>query len=337
MSGAADVDVLDAQAVEAPSGPQPAFVDLAPFLDDGYEPERPSVGPIEGGKHLFYSKRLNSLNGEPGLGKTNITLAVVVTMLSTGSLVLYLDPEDTPEGIVRRLLAFGADPQRILEKFRYLHNPDPAEVALAIKWADSTPPDLVIIDGLAEFLAGSGVDENSAGETLQFMRRAIRPFAECGAAVVVTDHVSKDKDGRGRWPRGTSAKLGRYDGAVYQIVLVEGYSPDKPGSVKLVVSKDRCGGVGPAGSVAAHISFEPLEDEGGTLVRIRPHVDDFRPTELMAKVVRELSVNPSASLRDLRALGKSEWVKRAIDCLVKDGKLIVESAGRGKPNRYILT
>ena len=94
---------------------------------------------------------------------------------------------------------------------------------------DRWRPELVILDGLAEALAAEGLNEDKVAEVLSFFRRRLRPFAELGTAVLVSDHVSKSTENRGRWPRGSGAKLGRYDGVSYAAELAMPYSPAQAG------------------------------------------------------------------------------------------------------------
>ena len=74
--------------------------------------------------------------------------------------------------------------------------------------------------------------------------------ADAGSAVVIADQVAKSAETRGRWARGSGAKMRRYNGACYEIVLGESYTPTKPGSVRLKVAKDRNGGVEAIGATA---------------------------------------------------------------------------------------
>ena len=138
-------------------------------------------------------------------------------------------------------------------------------------------------------LAAEELVEDSAGDNLHFLRLRLRPFAEAGAAVVISDHVTKGTENRGRWARGSGAKLGRYDGVVYEINLVEPYSPDNAGFVRLRVSKDRNGGVGTQGQTVAELHFTPRGD-GHTSISFRqPEAQEpFRPKVIMEKIVKHL-------------------------------------------------
>ena len=74
--------------------------------------------------------------------------------------------------------------------------------------------------------------------------------------------------------------MGRYNGACYEIVLKESYTPTKAGNVRLKISKDRNGGVGAIGATAFELHFAP-KDFGGTEVKWALAPDGFRPTVLM--------------------------------------------------------
>lgn len=313
---------------------QPLFVDLAPYLTGEVIRELPTVGPVQGGGALLYRGRLNEIHGEPEAGKTNIALAIAGEVIKRSGTVVFLDPEDSPFPIVNRLRAFGNDPDRILKYFRYCHNPEPREIQRAIEWSRGNEVELVVVDGLAELLTSTGLSENDPGDILRFFREACRPFAEeCGAAVLISDHVTKSSDDRGRWARGSGAKLGRYDGAVYEVKVIKPYGPDAPGKVKLVVCKDRCGGVGVRGSSPAEICFDPVD--GQTRVTIRETEDpEWRPHALMEKVSRAIEADPSISYRQLRQLGRSKYIDAAIEMLRDIGHLVVEKPGIGMANRY---
>lgn len=314
----------------------PAFIDLGALVRAGLPRELPRVAPCFEGQCLLYASRLNEIHAEPSVGKTNVGCAMAVAEISVGGMVLFLDPEDTPYGIAAKLTSFGLTSEQLSAQFRYVHNPSPQDYAAAQLWAASNPCALVICDGLAEALAAEGLNEDVPGDVLPFFRNRLRPFAETGAAVLVSDHVAKNAETRGRWARGSGAKLGRYDGAVYALNLGEGYTRDKAGFVKLVVAKDRVGGIGIAGQTVAELHFTP-EDGQTSIEWKRPEsTSAFKPTELMRKIVDYLTHSPDASLTQLRTLGKGEYVDKAIGCLVEDGKLRVEKLGPGKGTKHHL-
>ena len=316
---------------------KPLFIDLRKILAGEFKPELPDVGSILDGSFLFYSARLNEVHGAPSDGKTNIGLGVGAQVLNDGGTVLFLDPEDTAAAVVRRLISFGAKKEAIEKRFKYVQDPTPKEILEAIKWAEKNKPDLVWMDGLAEFLSALGLSENEPSDILQFFRRYAQPFAKTGAAVVISDHVVKSTESRGSWSRGSGAKMGRYDGVSYEIRMGEAYSPSQAGYVKLVVSKDRNGGVGPKGTIAAEAHFRPLGQNVTEVSFQKPTPKaDFRPTALMDKILNALTENPDSTKRDLRKLGSSKYVDEAIKLLIDDDRLACLHGGPGKPSKFTI-
>lgn len=303
----------------------PLFIDLAPYLDGTHEQELPTVGATWSNHFLFYAGRLNEIHAEPATGKTNILLVAAMAVLKAGGAVLYIDPEDTPGGIVTRLLLLRASADDIRERFNYLHNPDPKNIKEAQAWAKKHKPEIVILDGLAESIATQGLNEDKAGDVLAFFRENLRPFTESGAAVVIADHVSKSTEGRGQFARGSGAKAGRYDGVSYEIVVGEAYTPYIEGYVKLKIQKDRNGGVGPRGKIVAELHFTPGTD-GTTITEFRepaekPVGQAFMPTTIMDKIINELADGKVLGKRELRKFGKAQYADRALDILQEEGRI----------------
>lgn len=244
------------------------FVDLETIFEGDMEPERPTIAASDSGDCLLYAGRINEIHGEPSVGKTNLTIAIMACELRMGQKVMFIDPEDNPNGILRRMLSFGISKEMILANLYYLHDPTPEEIIKAQQWARRHKPSLVDCDGLAETITACQFKEDSSNEILEFFRTYIRPFTECGAAVLLSDHVVKSSEGRGLWSRGSGAKMGRYDGVSYSVTLSAPYSPKQKGSVKFTIAKDRNGGIGTKGEEVFMAFFEP-NGEGITDVSIR--------------------------------------------------------------------
>jgi len=320
--------------VQKPDVPrEPNFTDLSKYLEGTLELELPTVAESFAGHYLFYAGRLNEIHAEPSTGKTNVIVAAAIRVLEIGGSVLYVDPEDTPRGIVTRFLMLGANPDDLRERLKYLHNPDPQEIRDAQSWAKEHKPSLVILDGLAESMAAVGADENSAADVLQFFRENLRPFAEASAAVVIADHVTKSTEGRGQFARGSGAKAGRYDGVSYEIVMAKSYTPKVEGMVKLKVQKDRNGGIGPRGFIAAELHFTPGAD-GRTITAFREPAEKqegpFRPTAIMEKIRKHLTVYDTATKRTLRDLGNHKAAELAIDLMVTEGEITMSQKGQSQ-------
>jgi hypothetical protein len=308
---------------------QSPFVDIAPYLDGDCELVKPTVGNVLPERCLFYAGAINEVHGEPSVGKTNILLAAAGTVLANGGKVFFLDPEDSPARIIPRALSLGIDREAMRTGFFYMQDPTPEDYAVAHEWARRERPDLVILDGLAEALAREGHDENTPADVLSFFQDRIRPFADAGCAAVIADHVAKSSETRGRWARGSGAKMGRYNGASYEIVLGESYTPTKPGHVRLKVSKDRNGGVGAIGTTVFELHFSP-RDFGGTeaMWKEPPAPENFRPTTIMAKILEHLKLYTEAGKNDLRGLGNHNAVDKAVQILLEEDKIQKEVSGK---------
>lgn len=244
------------------------FVDLEAVFDSDMEPERPTIAASDSGDCILYAGRINEIHGEPSVGKTNINIAIMACELRMGQKVMFIDPEDNPHGIMRRMAAFGISRELILANLYYLHDPTPEDLLAAHRWADRNNPSLVTLDGVAEMITGCKYKEDSSADVLEFFKIYIRPFVACGAAVNLSDHVVKSSEGRGLWSRGSGAKMGRYDGVSYHVTLTSPYSPSQKGSVKFTIAKDRNGGIGAKGEDIFMAFFEP-NGQGQTDVSIR--------------------------------------------------------------------
>jgi hypothetical protein len=336
----ANAEIEPAEAAEALGAIQggvarpPRFADFKPILEGGFRREMPSVCEAMPGRFLLYAGRLNEFHGESGIGKTNISLAIADRIMRAGGIVLFLDPEDNPQGIAQRFVSLGGDPGNLVSRFKYVHNPEPSDYPGLIEWAKQAKPEAVMLDGMAEALVAEGYNEDKAEDVLPFLRQRIRPFADAGAAVVIADHVTKNKENRGRNPRGSGGKMGRYDGAVYVVELVKAYSPETAGAVRLIVAKDRNGGVGHVGQRIAELHFAPSET-GLTQVLFALPQDSskpFLPTGLMEKVslfVESCDLAPSKNAIEHAIRGKNDFKRQAISSLVQLGFLKEERDGRG--------
>jgi hypothetical protein len=125
---------------------------------------------------------------------------------------------------------------------------------------------VVVIDSVPEAIAQGGLDENAASDVTRWIDGLPRPLARDGAAVLLVDHVVKAAAGRGRWARGSGAKLAAVDVA-FELRSVRSFSRQGSGAARLVVAKDREGCVGAVGDVAAEVAFDVRL--GGDEVQIR--------------------------------------------------------------------
>ena len=266
------------------------FVDLESIFEGDMEPERPTIAMSASGECLLYAGRINEIHGEPSVGKTNINIAIMACELAVGRKVMFVDPEDNPHGIMRRCLSFGLSKELILANLYYLHDPTPEDLITAAAWAERNQPSLVTVDGLAEVITSCGYKEDAANDVLEFFSKYIRPFTRSGAAVMLSDHVTKSTEGRGTWSRGSGAKMGRYDGVSYMVTLAKPYSPTCAGSVKFTIAKDRNGGIGTKGQDVFVAYFEPSDGVTQTSIQ-RLKKEDTLPMDEIKELVEIVAMH----------------------------------------------
>jgi hypothetical protein len=299
----------------------------------------PTILARTDGRFLLYDQAVHTFSGEPSSGKTWVTLIAAVQLLETDDTVTMIDFEDRASRVVGRLLALGAHPDQIRKHFRYvrprnaLDHTSKADLDRAVAGAR-----LVIIDGVTEAMTLHGYDLNSNADAALFYDLLPRHIADQGPAVALIDHVVKDQEKQGRWSLGAGHKLAGIDGVAYQVKAIEPFGRGKVGRARLTVSKDRAGHVEDIllGRTAAELTLDATNelvlrhtlaaasalptDDGGSL----------RPTVLMERVSRWLEANPNTTGRDIEAAvsGKRDYVRRALQTLIHEGHIEVETGPR---------
>lgn len=320
---------------------------IAQLLAGDLAPEEPTILRRSDGGSLLYPGKLHSLQAEPSSGKSWVALYAVAEVLDLGGAAGYLDYEDTPTGCLSRMRALRCNEQAMRDRFYYARPEGrfgPAERIEFGKVCERMNFDLVVIDGVGESLAREGLSEDKAEDFLRWADILPRMIARTGAAVLMIDHVAKDPEQRGRWARGTGAKLAVNDGATYQLKVRQAFSRRRAGRVDLVIAKDRPGGVGPIGDTAATIHIEPAADGEIVSVRIEPHsadvapTDSWKPTVIMGKVWQALHDSQApltaTGLAALVHSDKPRLVKEAIARLIAEG-FIAETGKRPKMLRIV--
>lgn len=319
------------------------IADITAILAGDMRPEQPDYLTRSDGASLLYAGKMHMFQAEPTAGKTWVALFAVLEILGLGGSVIYIDFEDTPRGIIGRLLILGVKPEVLRDRFRYVQPIGafgPAERTRLHALLAELNPDLVVIDGVGEALARDGLSEDKAPDVVGWIERLPRPIARTGAAVLMIDHVVKNKEEQGRWARGSSAKLGVIDGASLQLKVVTPFSRQRVGKVKIIVAKDRPGGVGALGECVGIVTITPHADGERVVITLDPNVEEVRstdtwkPTHIMERVsgIIEDSATPltATGIKAMLAHTKPTLVSQAIARLVSEGYVTESTSGRTK-------
>lgn len=308
-------------------------VDLGQFLAGDDQDERPSVLAREDGSRLLYSGRLNAFNAEPESIKTWLALRAAADELRVGNVVVYLDFEDSPRAIVERLRALGVTDELIAEQFIYVQPTERIELGRAeLEAALARKPTLVVIDGVTEAMTLEGLSLKDNSEVAEFYERLPRRVARRGPAVLLLDHVVKATDNRGRFAIGAQSKLAGIDGASYAVKMTTPFGRGRIGHANLYLTKDRLGWIDAEGKNRLVATIEVLSAADGTVdICLKAPVasEDFRPTVLMERVSLALENRTTEGANwhwiQKHVTGKNEWKHLALNVLVNEGYVAVES------------
>lgn len=263
------------------------------------------------GKCLLLRGEITGLHAEPTAGKSWLAAEAVRQVTAAGGAACVVDYEDHDTTWAQRLAELGLTADQARGRLAYVE-PNGTGVALVVRRVLALEPDLIVIDSMAYAMAQAGLDEDHASECLSWIAAMPGVLAKSGAAVLLIDHVVKDKAARGRWGRGSSGKLHAF-AAAFSLKVVAPYARGVAGQAHLIVAKDRHGAIGPEGSVAASVRFEPQDGDGLRIV-IEPAAAMegeggwHGPTDCMKAVLQVLqSMNEELSANQLyqavRSLG----------------------------------
>lgn len=310
----------------------------------------PSICARTDGACLFYAGAIHTVSGEPGSGKTWVTLEAALQEVVKGNDVTMVDFEDRASRVIGRLLGLGATPTQLRDHFNYIRphtalDPTRDKHALEQAVAGTT---LVILDGVTEAMTLHGLDLNANADVATFYSMLPRWIADHGPAVVMIDHVVKDGEKQGRWALGGQHKLAGIDGVAYLVKAVEPFGRGKTGLARVSVSKDRPGHVE---EIALGRTVAEFRLDARDINCLRATLDppaalptdeagDMRPTRLMEKVSRYIEITPNLAKKELldgRISGKTNYLRRAIDRLVQEGYVEVTTGPNRKQSHRIVT
>jgi AAA domain/DnaB-like helicase N terminal domain len=291
----------------------------------------PTILPRADGQCLIYPQRVHVFAGEPGSGKTFLACVGIASELAAGRRAAMIDFEDRAAGVYSRLRGLGCTEDQLVTLFRYSRPRLPLterarlHLELAISGAS-----LVIIDGVTEAMTAEGLKPGDLSDVATFYGRLPRVIADHGPAVVLIDHVPKDKETRGSWAIGSQHKIAGVDGCTYTLEAIDKFGRGKVGLAKVLVGRDRPGHVegfalGRQVTVFRLDATEPAS-LGAELrvpeeVPVDPGTGEKRPTGYMGRVNLWLLQNPGSKREEIvkGVGGKAEYVKHAINALAREG------------------
>lgn len=202
----------------------------------------PTILTRDDGIHLLYRGELNWISGEPETGKSWLLQYATAQQLAQGENVLYIDLEDTPSRIISRLTGLGLTTDQIATLFHYVRPSIAAEQADIDTLLDLAGRcSLVVVDGTTDLHLIHGLDPETNKDAALIVSQLLRPLANAGPAVVPLDHVTKNKDTRGRYAIGAQHKLAAVRGAAYHLETIHPFGRGAHGQSRIVITKDRPG------------------------------------------------------------------------------------------------
>lgn len=355
------LDKAARQPVEPPEWASAAEEDFEPVEDDSEPPEEnigdwlrvidlaevnakdailPTICEVDGGQPLFYAGAVNGLHGPPVAGKSFLALMACRSELAAGRAVAYLDLEDTPHSIKRRLTADLGVPDEYLSRFVYLRPSGPLQDkprAALLKLLAERGVGLVIIDSTGEALAAQGKKPNEDDEVSQWFQYLPEAMARRGHTVVLLDHVPKALDNRAA-PIGSQRKLAAISGAQYSVERIKsGFAKGIPGASKVLTTKDRQGNR-QADSEAARLVYDGAE------FHLRAALAGHEVNPEMAWMVRVAAAlgrlpddHPGWGVNAIKreVSGANEPKMAALRRLVADGYVEVTPHGQGLLHRLV--
>jgi hypothetical protein len=343
LTEAADAAVIAEAVAHDVDNPEPVGTSWAPVpleaVLDGSQPDPPpALLTRSDGRALLYPGRVHALFGEPEACKGWLALGACQEALEAGERVTYVDFEDTASSVVGRLVALGVDAYLIRERFAYVRPDEPlGDVARIDLEGAVYGSALVVLDGVTEALTLHGLDLASNTDVATWLGLLPRPLANAGAAVLMIDHVVKDREQRGRYAIGAQHKLAGVDCA-YSLKVIEPFGRGREGRVKVTVTKDRPGHVrafADEGRVAEVVLSSA--DGGSVTVRLEaPEGGAFRPTTLMERVSRVVEDEPGVGTNAIRRTvkGRAKFVQDALAVLIDEGYVDRRGDVDGKAARH---
>jgi hypothetical protein len=303
-------------------------------------PEPPSLGGI------VYPGRRHVFSGEPESLKSFCALVLCVEEMLAGRNVVYVDFEMGGRDVLERLRCLGADDELLGNAFAYLEPGESLSADATVKaeveaLIAERQPSLVVFDAATGALALHGYDPNSAVDIEKFYRRVVDVFGAHGAAIVVLDHLPKDREARGKFAIGSERKIGVVD-VHLRFEVIHPLGRGSTGKCHIDVKKDRPGHLIRPRAAELELASDPKTGAIEYDLRLAERSEErpaFRPTCLMERVSRYLEASLEVeSRRELqrRVKGNASALRLAVDILIGEGYASEGEGSRGaRPVRFV--
>ncbi|WP_067875297.1 hypothetical protein [Agromyces aureus] len=226
---------------------QDAYTDIGELLDRGdITPPAPSIGLRDDGIGLFYRGQSNLVFGDPESGKTLLAQCAVADELARGNSALLIDLDHNGAGAtISRLISMGVDEAVLRDagRFRYCQPEDAEHMATVVADALDWKPAIVLLDSLGELLPMYGASSNSPDDFTRVHTTVVKALVKSGAAVIIIDHLPKNRDAQSFGATGTTAKKRAIGGTSLRVSIAEPFKPGIGGRAHVTLNKDRHGGL----------------------------------------------------------------------------------------------
>lgn len=224
-----------------------AYVNVGDILERGdIRPPAPTVGKRSDGIGLFYRGQVNLVFGDPESGKTLLAQCAAADELSMDNPALIIDLDHNGAGAtIARLISMGVDESvlRNPELFRYCQPEDSEHLSVVVQEAIAWGPSIVLLDSLGELLPMFGASSNSPDDFTRVHSAVIKPLTKSGAAIILIDHLPKNRDSQQFGSTGTTAKKRAIGGTSLRVTIQEPFRPGIGGRAQVTLNKDRHGGL----------------------------------------------------------------------------------------------
>ena len=298
-----------------------------PYADTSGDPDADAEEPDLLG--VLYSGKINALSAHPGLGKTWWMLAALAELVDRGRRVLWIDGEDSPRVFTRRLHVLGYGEVAASPLVRWIAGEDwrlggPEAQRAAASWAAG---------GHAFIDAASSTGAGESGDSFAAWRYSfLDPFTAAEAGATFADHLAKRYDpDRLPSPLGSITKVAAVTGASIEL-QGRAWTRHKPGTLAVVVRKDRPGGLGAVGETVARIVGTPAEEGAGLTLEVLPPAEPAAHTpkivdQVWAMLERDGERNTSQIIDGLGL--RADDVRAALRHLTDRGEVAMRNGPRG--------